>query len=75
MASKPFLISPQVDTHQPMRRRRQLQCHSRLHVRQLPLRKQEFTISTSRDLVQPRSMRYEAISPPIRTKPLPLAFE
>jgi hypothetical protein len=40
-----------VPTYHPMRR--QLQCHSRLHVRhRRPSRTHEFTISTSRDLVQ-----------------------
>jgi hypothetical protein len=40
-----------VPTHHPMRR--QLQCHSHLHVRhQRPSRTHEFTILTSRDLVQ-----------------------
>ena len=42
---------PRIDPHKPMRR--QLQCHSYFHVRsRRPSRAREFTISTSRDLVQ-----------------------
>jgi hypothetical protein len=46
-----FQSLPHVDTHQPMCR--QLQSHSRFHVRhRRPSRTHEFTISTSHDLVQ-----------------------